>query len=167
MHQSPILFTRLLSAAIDKSTPCPILFGAPKGVFEWPSEGKRGRKEQCGGDADWVAANPPSPETTCKGLLHCHFTDAKTSLCERSGDMMTWPIDTCNRVGAGEQCGGDQAWVDQVCRAIVADALVALCLSFAFENMWSWAVSGHLDHAPVVIFLHPAGSDMSHRASII
>lgn len=90
------------------------MYGAPNGVFTWPSTGKLGRKEQCGGDAAWVAAHPDGPDTTCKGFLHCHFFDAQTSLCERARDMFFAPSDPCTRVGEGEQCGGDQAWVDKV-----------------------------------------------------
>ena len=107
---------RILYAAVDKSTPCPMLYGAPNGVFTWPSTGKLNRKEQCGGDAAWVAANPASPGNTCKGFLHCHFFDAQTSVCERTRDMFTAHTDPCTRVAEGDQCGGDQAFVDKVRR---------------------------------------------------
>ena len=101
-------------AAIDKSTPCSTLFGAPLGTFSWPSAGKLGRKQKCGGDEAWAAKNPPSPATTCKGFLHCHFVDAKVSLCERTRDLVTGPLDTCKRVGEGVQCGGDEAFMKKV-----------------------------------------------------
>ena len=84
-------------------------------MFEWPSEGLLARKEQCGGDAAWVGANPAGPETTCKGFLHCHFFDAQTSVCERTRDQFVAPTDPCKRVGEGEQCGGDQTFMDKVC----------------------------------------------------
>lgn len=79
-----------------------------------PNSGTIGRSEQCGGDAAWVAQNPPTPENTCRGFLHCHFFSPEVSACERTGQVYTAALDPCMRVGKGEQCGGDADWMAAV-----------------------------------------------------
>lgn len=106
-----------VGAGVGSMMSCPLMFGAPIGEFPPPateSGGLAGRKEQCGGDAAWVAANPPSPENTCRGFTHCHFFSPQVSVCERTRELVTAAQDPCTRVGEGEQCGGDRAFVQQV-----------------------------------------------------
>jgi PAN domain len=121
------------SGDLGDDGPCPLLFGAPPGVYDVPMTAespKAGRKVQCGGDAAWVAANPPSPATTCLGFLHCKFFNASVSVCERTREIFTPLADPCKRVGAGKQCGGDVKWVAK------AEKAGGICCQDGLDCVW-------------------------------
>jgi hypothetical protein len=125
-------------AGMGPAETCPINFGAPVGEFSapmGPNDGMVGRKEQCGGDAAWVAENPPSPKTTCIGFLHCHYFNASVSTCERTREIYTGALDPCFRVGEGKQCGGDEAFMTKVC--LIAFRLASVYCPIFEEGSWS------------------------------
>lgn len=89
------------------------MFGAPPGEYfapGGPGTPQLGRKELCGGDAAWVAANP-GPENTCKGYNHCQFFNASVASCERRLENTVARADPCTRVAVGGKCGGDAAFM--------------------------------------------------------
>lgn len=89
------------------------MFGAPPGQYTAPEEEgepRLGRKDICGGDAAWVAANG-GPEAACKGFNHCQFFNASLASCERRLENRVARADPCTRVAAGSKCGGDAAFM--------------------------------------------------------
>lgn len=89
------------------------MFGAPPGQFTAPEEVGEpalGRKDICGGDAAWAAANG-GPEAACKGFNHCQFFNSSLASCERRLENRVALADPCTRVPAGGQCGGDAAFM--------------------------------------------------------